>query len=88
MTGNGGFLSRFAKVLTILLALLLFPTRSSAGDLVFGPVSQGEPSRGFIFKVYNGGSEETTYEMVSSMITSCQETGAHGEVCPEQGEGS
>jgi len=82
MVRESGIRRRFVTLLAIFTAFLLSPSITSAGDLVFGPVtcqrgtgaptvfiysfSVPEPSRGFIFKVYNGGLEDTTYELVSS----------------------
>lgn len=61
---------------------LCLTAQGLAGDLVFGPETcqrgtgaptvfsysfpATEPTRGYVFKVYNGGLEDTTYEMVSS----------------------
>jgi len=82
VTSDTGFFGRSAALFAILAASVLSPTVTFAKDLVFGPVtfqrgtgaptvfnlsfSAPEPSRGFIFKVYNGGPEDTTYERVSS----------------------
>lgn len=82
MTPRSGFSGRFIVLFAALTTFLLSPTITSASDLVFGPITcqrgtgapsffsysftAPEPSRGFIFKVFNGGLENTTYEQVSN----------------------
>ena len=82
MTPKLWFRGRYVALLAILAMSALSPAITFANDLVFGPVTcqRGvgaptvfnytfgvtEPSRGYIFKVYNGGLEDTTYEQVSS----------------------
>ena len=82
MTAGSWFRRCFAASLALLVSLLQFPTIGAANDLAFRPrdlpprdrcayrlqllVRRHEPSQGFIFKVYNGGLEDTTYELVSS----------------------
>lgn len=84
MTPRSGFRGRSVVVSAILAAILSAPSIGSAGDLVFGPVTcqrgtgaptvftyafaVAEPSRGFILKVFNGGLDDTTYELVSSSV--------------------
>jgi len=85
MTPRAGFRGCFAALFAFFSMAVLCPKASFAGDLVFGPVtcqcSTGaptvynysftavEPAQGLIFKVFNGGLEDTTYELVSSTIT-------------------
>lgn len=79
-----GFRGHFIFFFAFIVISLISPTIATASDLVFGPITclrgtgaptvfeysfaAPEPSRGFIFKVYNGGLEDTTYELVSSSV--------------------
>jgi hypothetical protein len=83
--------------LFLLGAVLVLPAASIASDLVFGPVTcqhgtgaptvfnysftAAEPSRGFIFKVYNGGLKDTTYELVSLLCLNGSQNGWMSPAC-------
>ena len=82
MTPRSWFRGLFVALLAFITVSLTSPAITSASDVVFGPVTcqrgPGAPtvfdysftappsSQGYIFKVYNGGLEDTTYEQVSS----------------------
>ena len=82
MRSRLGFRRYTVTLIVILALSVLPSSITFASDLVFGPVTcqrgtgaptafsysftAPEPSRGYIFKVYNGGLEDTIYEQVSS----------------------
>lgn len=82
MTQRSGFRRHAITLIAVLAVSVLSSSITFASDLVFGPVTcqrgTGAPTvfnysftapespRGFIFKVYNGGLEDTIYEQVSS----------------------
>jgi RHS repeat-associated protein len=84
MTPDSVSCGRFSALCAVLTLSLLFPSLTSASDPVFGPVTcqrgagaptvfnysftAPEPSRGFVFKLQNGGLEDASYEQVSSSV--------------------